>query len=247
MCFGSLGGGVTPFAPPSWDLAGEDGTFGNRFDDPSAAHGRPASERFRVVYCASTRAAAFGETVARFRPGLSLLAELAAIEDEEPLDVQIGGLLDPVDRRRGVIPADWRLRRHLASTRLDPSLRFVDVAVAASLQHLRSALAPVAAGLGLADIDLGAVTGSHRRLTQACARYIYEQVDEQDAPRFAGLRYPSRLNNQWECWAIFHDRIRHAPRFPESIFPDEPDLETVAAIYGLAIEVFEGHYVRPEG
>jgi hypothetical protein len=76
--------GLDPFAPPSWAFAQDDGTFGNRFDDPGAAIGIPEAQRFRMIYCASQREAAFAEVLAHFRPSLTILAALAAIEDDEP-------------------------------------------------------------------------------------------------------------------------------------------------------------------
>lgn len=235
---------ANPFAPPPWELAGEDGTFGNRFDDPSAGDGRPLSARFRTIYCATTAAGAFGETVARFRPSLALLAQLQAVDDAEPFESAFAEFLDPADPTKGVIPADWRLGHRLAPTLLNPLLRFVDLPAPSTLQHLRAALAPTASGLGLPDFDLSAVTSPQRRLTQACARYVYERVDEAGSPAFAGLRYLSRLHNAWECWAIFSDRLRHDPGFPETIFPDNPHLQEVASLYHLAVEGLAGHLVR---
>ena len=41
------------FALPDWSWAQEDGTFGNRFDDPGRYRGIPEEDRFRVVYCAT--------------------------------------------------------------------------------------------------------------------------------------------------------------------------------------------------
>jgi len=187
---------------------GEDGTFGNRFDDPRAASGVPPAERFRAVYCATSRVAAIGETVAGLRPSLHLLAQIAdAVDDEEPAAASFAGLLDPTDNDRGVIPADWRLHRHLGSTRVDPSLQFVDIKAAATLQHLRRAMAPVAAILGLTDVDLSAVTSPYRRLTQTCARYVYDQRDAEERPSFAGIRYPSRLDPAWQCIEVFDGHL----------------------------------------
>src|SRR5258708_27234615 len=57
---------------PDWVLAHSDGTFGNRFDDPQGY--------YRVPYASSQRLACFVETLARFRPDLTLLAELGEIE-----------------------------------------------------------------------------------------------------------------------------------------------------------------------
>ena len=66
-----LGRRPDAWQPPDWLLAQSDGTFGNRFDDPDAY--------YRVLYASSHRLACFVETLARFRPDLSLLAELSAL------------------------------------------------------------------------------------------------------------------------------------------------------------------------
>ena len=62
-----LGRKPDPWAPPDWALAGPDGTFGNRFDDPDAT--------YRVLYASSQRLGCFVETLARFRIDPTLLAE----------------------------------------------------------------------------------------------------------------------------------------------------------------------------
>jgi hypothetical protein len=66
--------GPYPFEPRPWDQAHVDGTFGNRFDDPT---GSPdplgvrrvltSDMRFRTLYCSTSPVGAFGETIARFR------------------------------------------------------------------------------------------------------------------------------------------------------------------------------------
>lgn len=241
---------VEPFSPPDWEWAAPDGTFGNRFDDPSAEDGRPAEERFRIIYCATQRAATFGETLARFRVSLPLLSALEAIDDDEPIAQSLRGVVDPDDPRHGLLPADWRMRRRIGHTVLDPSLRFVDLSHPETMQSLRTALSPLAERLGIIDVDLSSVTSPQRRFTQGIARYVHEQVGEVGQPRFAGIRYPSRLNPEWECWAVFDDRIRHMPGWPNiptSFFPDDPDLQAVARLFGLTIEIFPGqeHFIRP--
>ena len=235
------------FAPPDWAYAKEDGTFGNRFDDPGGLRGVPPEGRFRAIYCATQRVAAFAETIAHFRPSLALLASLAAIEDDEPLDAGVAGSVDPGDLARGVVRANWRLERRVDHSVLDPGLAFVDVGAAATLQRLRRALAPLADELRLADVDLSAVTSQQRVFTQHCARHVYDLVDGAGAPRYAGIRYPSRFGRDWECWAVFADRIRHraGPGFPATVAPDDPDLLAAAEILGLTIEDLDGHYLRP--
>lgn len=232
-------GPADPFEPQDWSFAHEDGTFGNRFDDPGPGPAHAAGPRFRAVYCATQRIAAFGETLARFRPSLTLLAQLALIDDDEPVADALAGVIDPGDPARAIIPADWRLRRRIGHTILDPSLVFVDIAAAETMQYLRIALAPLAATLGLTDIDLSSVTSPQRRITQACARYIFDIPESDAQPRFAGIHYPSRLNPNWECWAVFDRDLHHLPGwpgFPESIPPDDPDLLAAATLYGLTVE-----------
>ncbi|MDI3340784.1 MAG: RES family NAD+ phosphorylase [Sphaerobacter sp.] len=238
--------GADPFAPPGWAYANQDGTFGNRFDDPGARAGIPESERFRVIYCATQRAAAFGETIARMRPSLALIAQLNDIDDEEPLEQTLHGVVDPEDARRGLVTREWRLQRRLGATYLDPSLRFVDIAAPETMTHLRSALATCAAALGIHDIDLSAITSGQRRFTQECARYIYEQADDAGRPCFAGIRYPSRLNPDWECWAIFDTRMVHQRCPTETIHPNDPGVWEAARLLGLSIEgVRKGDFLRP--
>lgn len=72
--------GLDVFDAPQWEWAGD-----NRFDDPGHVRGESEPGLFRVIYCSSSRAGAFGETIARFRKSLRLLSELREIEDGEPL------------------------------------------------------------------------------------------------------------------------------------------------------------------
>ncbi len=126
--------GLDVFAPPAWAYALPDGTFGNRFDDPSAEKGVPEEERYQAIYCVTERAGAFGETIARFRPSIELLAGLEAIEDDEPLDPELRG---------GVVPEEWRLSRRVGSTRLVPDLLlFADLPAPETMRVLREELAP---------------------------------------------------------------------------------------------------------
>jgi hypothetical protein len=91
--------GIDPFEPAPWRFTGN-----NRFDDPA--------ERFRTIYCASTRAGAFGETLARFRRSLRLIALMADVDDDdESLEDALEGLIDPSDERRGryLLPVETQL------------------------------------------------------------------------------------------------------------------------------------------
>jgi RES domain len=220
--------GFDPFAPPDWAFAKADGTFGNRFDDPGAYRGIPQEKRFRVIYCASEPAGAFGETVARFRKNPRLLAKLQQIEDSDSLDPEID--------EGGVIPEDFRLKRSIGATRLSDTLLFADFRDGETLTILGRKLATWLERLGLDEIDLSTITSSHRRLTQEASRYVYESSDS-GQPVFAGIRYASRLHADWDLWAIFHDRMVHAPEdIASDIREDDPELQKAAEILGLRIE-----------
>jgi hypothetical protein len=115
--------------------------------------------------------------------------------------------LDP-DSLRGIVPQDWLNQRQIIGVRLDPDLQFVDLMDARTVHRMRRALASVASAENLEDIDLGAMVGPQRRVTQAVSRYVYEQT-RGGSPQYAGIRYVSRLGLDWECWAVFDGRIRH--------------------------------------
>ncbi len=232
-----------PFSFPEWERAGIDGTFGNRFDDPWLLLGLPLESRFRVIYCATQREAAFGETIARFRLSATTRAALALIDDDEPLDESLSGSVDPLFPEHGLLRYDWLHRRRIGHSILQPTARFVDLSHASTLAHLNEQLGPIAALQGVQDIDLSAMTSQARRLTQYAARYVHEQG-------FAGIRYSSRLGQNWECWALFEDRFAHSigsPGFPHALVPDDPDLLRIAGMFGISIELLTGmtHFLRP--
>jgi hypothetical protein len=221
-----VGRGLDAFAPPPWDRANEDGTFGNRFDDPRADRGVAEEDRFRVIYCASRLVGAYGETTARYRKSPRLLAALQQIEDDEPLDPELRG---------GIILKEFQLERGWGKTRLSDTLRFADFADGKAFTILREELASWLLKLELEDFDLSVVTSQQRRLTQEAAVYVYE-LAHTGHTNFAGIRYVSRLDPNWELWAVFYDRIDHSPEAAGIIRPDDPELLEAAGVLDLKIE-----------
>jgi hypothetical protein len=201
-----LGRRPDAWQPPDWLLAQSDGTFGNRFDDPDAY--------YRVLYASSHRLACFVETLARFRPDLSLLAELSAIDgadDFVPL---------------GTLPRDWLAVRAIGKAEIEGV--FADIYAVSWVSHLRKSLAAEALRLGVKDIDLSALENAQpRRLTQLASRQAYRLS-------FAGIFYRSRYGHSLENWAIFEPfPLENATS--EQLLEDDPDLQEALRIHGIRL------------
>jgi hypothetical protein len=139
----------------------------------------------------------------------------------------------------GQVPADWRHQRVLVRadfqpSELRPSLRFLDVEARNTREHLEKLLAPILAHYGHADLDVATVRGGDRRITRWIGKWAFEAHDEAGQKVYAGIRYLSRLDSAWECWAVFDDvGIREIEREP--ITRQNPDLLSIARSYKLTV------------
>jgi hypothetical protein len=206
------------WAWPDWIYADDDGTFGNRFDDPRG--------EYRVLYASSQREGAFAETLARFRSDLHVAAELQAIVGD-PEDV---AYLETVPG--GVVPIEWIETRVLGIARHGGG--FVDLGHSDSLAHLRTALADRVLHHGLDDLDAGDVRRrAPRRLTQEISRYLFERGRDAEGDTVAGVRYLSRLGDEFVNWAIFEPN-QPSDATSEPIDRDDDALRAVLERFGLA-------------
>jgi hypothetical protein len=192
--------------------------FGNRWDDPLAS--------YRVLYASSRRLGAFIETLARFRPDLSVVAGLDAIEGDGDGDAP----------PPGIVPLRWLQGRRIGEATVPGS--FVDIGDAGSLATLRVHLAARAIHYGLSEIDAATIRlGAPRRFTQEVSRLIYEWHEEHGG--CAGICYRSRLGDQFVNWAIFEPPPVAELRLPEAdlreIEPDDPDLLEALHLLGLQL------------
>lgn len=188
---------------------------GNRFDSPT--------EDFRTCYFATLPKACFGETLSRFRPNPAL-AEAA--EEEGFMGI-------------GQVPADWRhqrvlIRVELKPTAARPSLCFLDIEARRTRDHLRKVLGPVLAFYELDDLDVAAVRGADRRITRWIAKWAHDAMDAGGEKIFAGIRFLSRLDTRWECWAVFDD-VGLVETEREPISRQHPALRTIASSYELTV------------
>lgn len=211
-----LGRSPDPWAWPDWSYASNDGTFGNRWDDPAGS--------YRLLYACSQRVGAFVETLTRFRPDLEVIATLTEIEGEEE------------DLPQDVVPRRWLEGRLIGEAVVHG--RFADVGDARSLATLRRELASRAIHYGLSDMDAAVIRlSAPRAFTQEVSRFVYEWRDAQGA--FTGIRYGSRLGDQFLNWAIFEPPSEAKSPIGEAdsdaIDPDDPDLAEALRLLGLKL------------
>ncbi|HEY0308140.1 MAG TPA: RES family NAD+ phosphorylase [Acidobacteriaceae bacterium] len=201
-----LGRHPDAWQPPEWFLAHADGTFGNRFDDPEGY--------YRVLYASSQRLACFLETLARFRPDLSLLTDLKSIDGDDdfiPL---------------GTLPREWLAVRTMGVAVIQGS--YADIYAAGWVSHLRNLLAGDALRLGMKDIDLSTLEAAEpRRLTQLASRQAYRL-------NLAGIFYRSRYGHSLENWALFEPFSLEKTE-SQDLMEDDPDLLEALRLHGIRL------------
>jgi hypothetical protein len=196
---------------------------GNRFDSPTGVYG--------VRYFATNLDGCYGETLARFRAD----KKLAALIGDEWSEL---GFMNVGD-----IPADWRQRRGAVRVRfpqgsanatLSTGVRFLDIESLQTREALRPDFEPLLRFYDFEDLDVAVVRGQDRRVTRYISQWAYEQHDEADRQMYAGIRYLSRLNSDWECWAVFdYVEIEELTRRP--ILRQDEALNRIAKLYRLTV------------
>lgn len=191
---------------PDWSRSGPDGTFGNRFDDPESF--------YRVLYASTQPVSCFVETLAWFRPGLPVLAELKAMEGEDDFP------------KPGRVPPDWNENRVLGTASIEGN--YADICGGEWITLLRRKLASDCLNLGIKEFDASVLqSGSAEalRITQLASRVVYELG-------LPGIYYRSRYGHDFENWALFEPfRLRETASWP--IAKDNPALLEAADILGL--------------
>jgi hypothetical protein len=86
---------------------------------------------------------------------------------------------------------------------------------------------------GFDDLDAGELRRrAPRAFTQAISRYVFVHARDETGSPVAGVRYLSRLGDDYVNWAIFETAPPSDMR-SEPIAPDDPDLEAVFTRFGL--------------
>jgi hypothetical protein len=88
------------------------------------------------------------------------------------------------------------------------------------------------------DLDGAAIRlSAPRRFTQEISNHIYKLSTKEGDPRFAGIEYVSRFDDNYQNWAIF-DRPGQQPitgLVVRRIGRDDPSLQAALAALGLKL------------
>jgi hypothetical protein len=188
---------------------------GSRWDD--------AAGRFTTLYCATTAVAAFGEAIAAFRERPGLLARIDAYLTGPP-DAEY----DP-ELPAAVVPADYLSTRLLGHAPTDQGAPFIDVDHVDTHLHASSDSARLLRKLRLPALDRGVLMGQDRRITRTVATYYHRYARVEENRSIRGLRYQSRLDGGWECWAMWRPLpFVTAAATLTAVTSDNPDLVAAA-------------------
>lgn len=114
-------------------------------------------------------------------------------------------------------------------------LRLIHARTPALPAVLAKRLAPTLNFLGASDLDVAAIRGGDRRVTRAISEYAWGLMNQETGkPVYAGVRYLSRLDTSWECWAVF-DRTPTTELERRGITLEMGDLTEIATLFGLKL------------
>jgi len=164
----------------------------------------------RTVYGASPAVAAYAESLAAQRLKFTMAGPtLADLFDDLDADDE-STLLEAVESEwaernhmpPGTVAAGWRLERRLYELRLPRTGWFVALERAESIAAVSAALKSELADLGLDQLTVADLRGDHRALTTTIAEWVREQTFD-DGTRPHGIRFGSKHDSSWSCWAIW--------------------------------------------
>lgn len=184
---------------------------GNRFDVLGAG----------VLYLASTRIACFAETLCCLRPTPRMFDLL---KDGDGSHMTVGS-----------VPANWRLQRTVGTIGVANALDFLDLVAPETQAFLSKELSSELIRYGSdKNLDISTVCNDDRRISRAIANWAYTARTEVGEPLYGGIRYVSKVEPGWECWAMFAGPNLTIDQ-EESIEVTDPDLREMARIWDLIV------------
>jgi len=196
---------------------------GRRWDDPDG--------EYPTLYCGTDRQTVFAETIAQFRLRPGLRDRILRETDEDAPDPDYD-----FDEPEGRVPPDY-FGRALGHVLVEEETRFIDVDDVETHNELNASFGELLVELGTASqYDRGMMLGQDRRLTRRVAGFLHEHYGDQAV----GIRYESRLDSAFECWALWPQaRVVMYEEDVEPISVETAELVEVAARLGLTLPTLE--------
>ncbi|MEV1084993.1 RES domain-containing protein [Streptomyces sp. NPDC050211] len=212
-----------------WRVARQADPFRPRVGDPNELQRPRAGFRFDsqrgdygVLYFGASLTCCFAEVLQDFSPSAKVRAAVDA-------DAHAQGL-----RLAGVVGADWRHARVAALATVTDGRPFIDVEHPETHAVLTEELAVALATLNVERLNVSSVRGDDRRVTRTISQWIHDQVDPRETRRYAGMRYLSKINTEWECWCLFADCYLE-PGIQNPIPREMPELQAAADLLSLLV------------
>lgn len=172
----------------------------NRWDDSQGD--------FSTLYCGTTPEACFAETLAPFRK-TNVVSRIDLFMKEDPDEGA------DFDLTSGAVPADYIHSRALAHFNVNESRTFIDIDHPQTHSALNTSLGWVPPKYGFKEFDRGLLMTQDRRITRRVARHYYDLSQASDHHAWCGIRYQSRLDADYECWAMFVPPLPFDPKTAE--------------------------------
>ncbi len=195
---------------------------GNRWDDPDGS--------YSTLYCATTAECSFAETIARYREKKDLLEKIDKFLSG-PADVEYDFEVTP-----GVVPEDYVANRTLGHADVEDNSNFVDVDHTDTHGVISKGIRPLLDTFDLASVNHNVVCSRDRRISRPIARCLYGCAQTTDYHNVFGIRYVSRLSDEWECWAMWEPTpLLLGTASEEPVTWDNTDLQNAAKKLGLSL------------
>lgn len=214
---------------PIWHVGRQADPFRLRVGDPDMSQDPRAGFRFDsqrgdygVIYFGSSLTCCFAEVLQGYSPSATVRA--AVNEDARDQGLHAANALG----------SDWRHSRVAALARVADHRPFVNVEHPETHAVLKDELATTLANLGVEHLNVSSVRGEDRRVTREISQWVHDQVDPGDTCRYAGIRYLSKINSDWECWCLFDDCLLE-PGILNPIPRDMPELQEAADLLSLLV------------
>ena len=83
-------------------------------------------------------------------------------------------------------------------------------------------------------VHVGRDYSRDRRITRHISQWIHDHTKPDGTPTYAGIRYLSRLDTDWECWAVF-DRTAVTETQRYAISARHPALKVITTRWEILI------------